>query len=47
MIRELQHFSYEKRLREHVLLSLKKTMDEGNLIAAFQCLKEAYKKDGE
>ncbi|PKU47115.1 hypothetical protein llap_2555 [Limosa lapponica baueri] len=47
MIRGMEQLSYEDRLRELQLFSLDRRRLQGDLLAAFQYLKGAYRKDRE
>ncbi|KFQ73574.1 hypothetical protein N335_09187, partial [Phaethon lepturus] len=47
MIRGMEHLSLEDSLRELEMFSLEKRRLQGDLLAAFQYLRGAYKKDGD
>lgn len=47
VIRELELLSYEDTLSELVMFSLEKGSLQGDLIVAFQYLKEDYEKEGD
>ena len=47
MIQGMEHLSYKDRLTELGLFSLEKRMLQGDMVEAFQYLKESYRKEGE
>lgn len=47
MIKRLKHLSYKGRLEELGFFILEKRRLQGDLVAAFNFLKEAYKKAGD
>lgn len=47
MMRGMKHLSLEERLREQALFRQEERRLWGALIVAFQCLKGAYRKDGQ
>ena len=47
MIQEMEHLSYEDRLKELGLLSLENRRVQGDPIAALQYLKGSYRKEGD
>jgi len=45
MLQEMEHLSYEHRLRELGLFSMEKRRLQRDLRVAFQCIKRSYKKE--